>query len=207
VAFDSPFGADTADETRTAIMRATYAALTKHGYENLTIQRIGEEFPKSKSLIYRHYDGKDAVLVELLEFLLDHLKSQMAQPPTTGAHAGLRTVLDFVLATDLDAERSELTNVMVELRGQAPHNEVFRTYFTENDRRFRRDLAGIVERGIEEGAYRPVDPEEVAEFVLTAMSGATVRRATTDDAADIAAIRRELDAYLRGRVLAEGVEP
>ncbi|WP_338742163.1 TetR/AcrR family transcriptional regulator [Haloplanus salilacus] len=207
MAFDSPFGDDTADETRTVIMRATYEALTKHGYENLTIQRIGEEFPKSKSLIYQHYDGKDAVLVELLEFLLDHLESQMAQPPTTDAHASLRTVLDFVLATDLDAERSELTNVMVELRGQAPHNEVFRTYFTENDRGFRRDLAGIVERGIEEGAYRPVDPEAVAEFVLTVMSGGTVRRATTDDAADIAAVRRELDAYLRGRVLADGVEP
>jgi AcrR family transcriptional regulator len=207
VAFDSPFGAEAADETRTAIMRATYEALTKHGYENLTIQRIGEEFPKSRSLIYQHYDGKDAVLVELLEFLLDHLKSQMAQPPTTDAHASLRTVLDFVFASDLDAERSELTNVMVELRGQAPHNEVFRTYFTANDRQFRRDLAAIIERGIEEGSYKPVDPDAVAEFVLTVMSGGTVRRATTDDAADIAAVRQELDAYLSGRVLADGVEP
>jgi AcrR family transcriptional regulator len=206
VAFDSPFGGDTADETRVAIMRATYEALTKHGYENLTIQRIGEEFPKSKSLIYQHYDGKDAVLVELLEFLLDHLKSQMAQPDAADAHASLRTVLDFVLATDPDAERRELTNVMVELRGQAPHNEVFRTYFTANDRQFRRDLAGIVERGIEEGTYRPVDPEAVAEFVLTVMSGGTVRRATAGDAVDVGAVRRELDAYLRERVLVDGSE-
>jgi hypothetical protein len=131
----------------------------------------------------------------------------MAQPPTTDAHASLRTVLDFVFASDLDAERSELTNVMVELRGQAPHNEVFRTYFTANDRQFRRDLAAIIERGIEEGSYKPVDPDAVAEFVLTVMSGGTVRRATTDDAADIAAVRQELDAYLSGRVLADGVEP
>lgn len=206
MAFDSPFETDDADGTRTGIMRATYEALTEHGYENLTIQRIGEEFPKSKSLIYRHYDGKDAVLVELLEFLLDHLKSQIAQPSAADAHAGLLGVLDFVFATDRDAERVELTDVMVELRGQAPHNEVFRTYFTANDRQFRRDLAALVERGIEEGTYRPVDPEAVAEFLLTVMSGGTVRRATTDDAADVAAVRRELDAYLRGRVLADGAE-
>jgi AcrR family transcriptional regulator len=207
VAFDNPFGTDVADETRTAIMRATYEALITHGYENLTIQRIGEEFPKSKSLIYQHYDGKDAVLVELLEFLLDHFEAEMPQPTTSDPHDRLRTVLDFVLASDPAVERTELTEVMVELRGQAPHNEVFRSYFSANDRTFRRELARIVDRGIEEGVYRPVDPESVAEFLLTVMSGGTMRRATTDDAADVAAVRAELDAYLRERVLAGDREP
>jgi len=199
VAFDPPF--DSPADTRTSIMRATYDALIEHGYENLTIQRIGDEFPKSKSLIYRHYDGKDDVLVALLEFLLDHLKSQMPQPTTTDAHDCLRNLLDFVLAPDADAERAELTNVMVELRGQSPHNRVFREYFSTNDRTFQRGLVDIVERGIEQGAYRPVDPEPVAEFVLTTMSGATIRQATTEDVTDIAAVRRELDAYVEARLL------
>ncbi|GAB6863252.1 TetR/AcrR family transcriptional regulator [Haloplanus litoreus] len=201
MAFDTPFGSPS--ETRTAIMRATYEALIEHGYENLTIQRIGDEFPKSKSLIYRHYDGKDEVLVALLEFLLDHFESQMPQPTTENADDCLRNVLDFVLASDLDAERAELTKVMVELRGQSPHNRVFREYFSDNDRTFRRGFAEIVERGVEEGVYRPVDPEVVAEFVLTVVSGSTVRRATTDDTVDVIAVRRELDAYLDARVLRE----
>jgi AcrR family transcriptional regulator len=201
VAFDTPFGSSS--ETRTAIMRATYEALIEHGYENLTIQRIGDEFPKSKSLIYQHYDGKDEVLVALLEFLLEHFESQMSQPATGDADDCLRTVLDFVLASDPDAARTELTKVMVELRGQSPHNRVFREYFTENDHTFRREFAAIVERGVDEGVYRPVDAEAVAEFVLTVVTGATVRRATTDDALDVAAVRRELDAYLDARVLRE----
>jgi len=199
VAFDTPFGSPS--DTRTAIMRATYEALIEHGYENLTIQRIGEEFPKSKSLIYQHYDGKDEVLVALLEFLLDHFESQMPQPTTENADDCLRNVLDFVLAPDLDAERAELTKVMVELRGQSPHNRVFREYFSDNDCTFRRSFADIVERGVEEDVYRPVDAEAVAEFVLTIISGTTVRRATTDGAVDITAVRRELDAYLDTRVL------
>jgi AcrR family transcriptional regulator len=200
VPFDDPFGSDTG-ETRTAIMEATYEALIEHGYENLTIQRIGDEFPKSKSLIYQHYDGKDEVLVELLEFLLDHFEAQMPRPSTRNAHDCLLNVLEFVLAPDRDTDRAELTKVMVELRGQAPHNETFRAYFTANDRRFRRELADIVERGIEEGVYRPVDAEAVAEFLLTVMSGETVRRATADDAVDAAAVREELDAYVRSRLL------
>nr|WP_283102351.1 TetR family transcriptional regulator C-terminal domain-containing protein [Haloplanus sp. XH21] len=184
-------------------MRATYAALIEHGYENLTIQRIDEQFPKSKSLIYQHYDGKDEVLVELLEYLLDHFAAQMPQPATENAHDCLRNVLDFTLAPDPEPERAELTNVMVELRGQSPHNETFRTYFTANDRRFREQFTDIIQRGIEEGVYRPVDPEPVAEFILTAITGATSRRATTDDGADTAAVRAELDAYLRARLLRE----
>ncbi|WP_222844830.1 TetR/AcrR family transcriptional regulator [Haloplanus rubicundus] len=200
MAFDDPFGSDTG-ETRTAIMRATYEALIEHGYENLTIQRIGDEFPKSKSLIYQHYDGKDEVLVELLEFLLDHFEAQMPKPAGGNAHDCLRTMLDYVLAPEPDTERVELTKVMVELRGQAPHNETFEAYFTANDGRFRRSLADIVERGIEEGVYRPVDADAVAEFLLTTISGGTVRRATAADAVDIVAVRDEVDAYLDARLL------
>jgi len=200
VAFDDPFGTDT-DETRTAIMRATYTALTEYGYENLTIQRIGDEFPKSKSLIYQHYDGKDEVLVELLEFVLDHFESQTPEPASDDADDCLRAILEYVLVPDPSAERAALTNVLVELRGQAPHNETFRAYFSENDRQFRRDLAAIVERGIEEGVYRPVDAEAVAAFLLTVMSGESMRRATTDETVDSDAVRAELDAYVRARLL------
>jgi AcrR family transcriptional regulator len=201
VAFDDPFGADTG-ETRTEIMRATYAALSEHGYENLTIQRIGDEFPKSKSLIYQHYDGKDEVLVELLEFLLAHFESQMPEP-AADADDCLRSLLSFVLEPDPDEARASLTNVMVELRGQAPHNETFRSYFSANDRRFRRDLVTLLERGIEEGVYRSVDADNVASFLLTVMSGETVRRATTDDTVDSDAVCEELDAYIRARLVGE----
>jgi AcrR family transcriptional regulator len=202
VAFDDPFGSSP-DETRTAIMQATYEALIEHGYENLTMQRIGDEFPKSKSLIYQHYDGKDEVLVELLEFLLDHFEAQMPHSAAQDAHDCLQTVLDYVLTAHPDADRAELTKVMVELRGQAPHNETFEQYFTANDRRVRQDLVEIVERGIEEGVYRPVDAEAVAEFLLTAISGGTVRWATAGNAVDVAAVRDEIDVYLRCRLLRE----
>jgi AcrR family transcriptional regulator len=205
VAFDDPFGSDT-DDTRTAIMRATYEALIEHGYENLTIQRIGDEFPKSKSLIYQHYGGKDEVLVALLEFLLDHFETQVPEPTGGDAHDYLWTVIEYVLAPDPDADRAELTKVMVELRGQAPHNETFEECFAANDRRFRRNLADIVERGIAEGVYRPADADAVAEFLLTVMNGGTLRRATAADAVDVVAVRDEVEAYLRCRLLREKVK-
>ncbi|SDZ84072.1 transcriptional regulator, TetR family [Haloplanus vescus] len=198
--FDAPFGTDT-DETRTAILRATYAALIEHGYEDLTVQRIGDEFPKSKSLIYQHYDGKDEVLVALLEYLLDHFESQIPEPATDDADDCLQTLLSFVLAPDPSEARASLTKVMAELRGQAPHNETFRSYFSANDRRFRRDLATLIERGVDEGVYRPVDAESVASFLLTVLAGETMRRATTDGTVDSEAVCAELNTYVETRLL------
>ena len=42
---------DGAVGTRAAIMEATFEALSKHGYADLTIQTIADEFEKSKSLL------------------------------------------------------------------------------------------------------------------------------------------------------------
>ena len=64
--------------TREEIMRATYLALCEHGYASLTIQRISDEFPKSKSLIYHHYDGKDDLLIDFLEFVLERFEKTVS---------------------------------------------------------------------------------------------------------------------------------
>jgi AcrR family transcriptional regulator len=65
------------DDTRTEMLQATYAALQKHGYTDLTIDDIDEEFPKSKSLIYQYYSGKDELLLDFLTFMLEHFESEV----------------------------------------------------------------------------------------------------------------------------------
>jgi len=77
-------------------MSATYRALREHGYADLTIQQIADEFEKSKSLIYYHYDTR----TELLVAFIDHL-----------------------LTPDLDDETVAFWRAMLELRAQAAHDE------------------------------------------------------------------------------------
>ena len=45
-------------DSKKEIMEATYEALCKHGYAELSIEKIADEFDKGKSLIYYHYDDK-----------------------------------------------------------------------------------------------------------------------------------------------------
>ena len=73
---DDPFAEPS--NTRQAILGAAFRALCEHGYANVTIQRIGDEFDKSPSLVYHHYDGKDDLLIDLLGFLLDEFEASIA---------------------------------------------------------------------------------------------------------------------------------
>ncbi|WP_144427216.1 TetR/AcrR family transcriptional regulator [Halolamina pelagica] len=85
------------ETTRESIMRATYLALCEHGYAGLTIQRIGECFEKSKSLLYHHYDDKDELLLAFLQFMLEEHESSVPETDDDGPRERLGAVVDAML--------------------------------------------------------------------------------------------------------------
>ena len=182
--------------TREEILRATYLALCEHGYADLTVQRIGDRFDKSVSLLYQHYDGKDGMLLAFLSEMLAEFERSVAAAPDEGdPRAHLDAILDRALASDPPAEARRFEAAMVELRAQGATDERYREQFTRHDRFFRDHLAAIVRAGVDEGAFRDVDPDRVAAFVFTVMEGARGRRATAS-VSDVAVVRAGLDAYL-----------
>lgn len=189
-------------DTREAIMQATYRALCTHGHAGLTIQRIGDEFPKSKSLLYHHYDSKDALLVEFLSFMLQRFEATIPDQEHENAREQLDVIVDHAVPEEPDPERAQFRAAMVELRAQAATNEAYRTHFTRNDRFFRERFAAVVRRGIEEGVFREVDPSRVAAMVLATIHGAMQEEATTDEAENTH-VRAELRTYVQSRLLAE----
>lgn len=205
--FDADEGGD---ETRVAIMRATYRALCSHGYADLTIQRIGDEFDRSKSLLYHHYDGKEDLLVDFLAFMLGRLQDDVVDEPgfydesieRDAAHS-LSVVLDHALGLDeagFGDGGEPFLRAMAELRAQAAHDDAYREQFTRSDAYFEGRLAEIVQQGVDAGVFRDVDVDRVAGFLLTTIVGSRTRHATADDVG-LGATRDELDAYVRERLL------
>lgn len=190
-------------DTRAAIMAATYRALCEHGYANLTIQTIGDEFSKSKSLLYHHYDGKDDLLLDFLEFMLERFETDVFGEADADADDRLESLLDHVLCDRLEEERAAFTQAMIELRAQAAHDPAYRDHFTRSDQLFHDDLADVIRGGIEDGVFRDVDADRVAALLLTVMDGARLRRATAENDAAIRATRRELDAYVEAVLLVD----
>ncbi|WP_257300418.1 TetR/AcrR family transcriptional regulator [Haloarchaeobius sp. FL176] len=185
------------------IMEATYRALLEHGYADLSISRIADELDKSKAAIYYHYDTKDDLLAAFLEFAVDRFEETIDTETGDEPSEDLAHVTEKLLPLQPDAEQRQLREVLVGLRSQAVTNEVFREQFTQIDERLATTIRGIVERGIDDGTFRDVDPSRVAEHILATVNGAMYGRATTDRESATAAARVSLASYidseLRGR--------
>lgn len=189
------------DDTHTQIMRATYDALRKHGYSELTIQRIGDEFPKSKSLIYQHYDGKDELLVAFLEFLIEQFEAGIPTDDFADAREHLRAIIDHALPESIASEHVDFTGAIAALRGQAPHDDAYREQFTRANEFYREHTADVVREGIEQGVFRNVDPDRTAAFIVATIHGARNQRVTTGDHEPILAARHELEEYVNTRLV------
>ena len=155
-------------DTREAILGAAFRALRKHGYANVTVQRIGDEFDKSPSLVYHHYDGKDDLLIDLMGYLLDEFEASIADGgaprPPSGADPdpdrdrSARAHLDTYLTAAVDpasldgayAPDAQFVTVMTELRSQAANDEAYREHFDRSDRVFGEYLTRLVREAAEE---------------------------------------------------------
>ena len=193
--FDEP------TDTREELMGATYRALCEHGYAELTIQRISDQFPKSKSLLYHHYDSKDELLVEFLSFVLDHLESTTPQDDDDPIET-LQGLLDYLLPTEPSTEQQQFRRAIIELRAQAASDPEYRAQFTRSTEYFQDRFASIIDRGCEEGVFRAVDADRLATLIVATIDGAMLREATTSHAQPaMDRLRAELTDCIERRLL------
>ncbi|ACV10686.1 transcriptional regulator, TetR family [Halorhabdus utahensis DSM 12940] len=189
-------------ETRIEILKATYSALCEHGYADLTIERIGQHFPKSTSLVYHHYEGKDELLLDFLSYLLEDAEENLGTDAAANAHERLQIIFDQVFTQEKSSEEIAFQQAMAWMRAQATTDEEYRHHFTQHDRFFRDQLADIIRDGIEEGEFKEVDPEQMGIALHTILSGTMAQQVTSD--VDLSTLRAEAEAYVEARLLAEG---
>ncbi|GGM68864.1 AcrR family transcriptional regulator [Halarchaeum rubridurum] len=189
-------------ETQTAIMEATYRALCEHGYADLTMQAIADEFSKSKSLIHYHYDTKEELLVAFLDYLLDGFLAKVEETNDgDDPRERLDTLVDILLSGPEESEDFQIA--MLELRSQAPYVEAYREAFAANDQHLVGLLADTVAAGVESGVFRDVDPERVAETILVMIDGARSRSVLFGSGDTVAHTRRAIDGYVRSHLVAD----
>ena len=203
-----PFVGEPSD-TRDRIMQATFETVRQYGFAGLSIQRIADRADLSKSSFYHFFDDKNDLLLAFLDAMLEQFGAPLSAIDTEDEpETALWAYVDFAL---YGLERGSFPPVgdevdiqsgrpYVELRSQGTYDEAYRERFTDIDASMRAQLTAIIERGIEQGTFREVDPDRTAEFLLTVMLGGLFRRATADDV-DVDAIHDELESVVRARLL------
>ena len=191
----SSSGAEQPTDTREEIMVATYRALCKHGYANLTMQAIADEFEKTKAVLHYHYDTKDQLLAAFLEHLLDRFTGRL-DVDDDDPDARLDALIDELLLGlgDGSEENREFHTALLELRAQAPHNAAFREQLTANHDLLRELLTTVIDEGIEQDVFHEVDAERMAVLILATMLGGRVHHITLDREEAALDVRDALEA-------------
>jgi AcrR family transcriptional regulator len=190
----------TQTETQQAIMEATYQALGKHGYPATSIAKIADEFPKSKSLLYYHYEDKQDLLGDFVGYLLNKLEDRLAELQMDGPSGHLQAILDLLLPRDIDTDGLRFRRALLEIRSQAPYHEEYHEHFERSDSIIIGELTATIESGIDTGVFRPTNARETAEFLYSMVYGILARGVALEDKETIRRGRDSVDEYIKSNI-------
>nr|WP_235019723.1 TetR/AcrR family transcriptional regulator [Natrialba sp. INN-245] len=193
-------------DVRAEIMTATYEALCEHGYTELTAQDIADKTDKSKSLLFYHYDSKEDLVVDFLDYLLEMVDERITEFQSADPVERLALFVDWYLYGADDGDLQSFHTAMLELRTQAPHNDRYREQLRRSDERLRVALERILEDGIATEAFVDHDPERTAALLIAAIDGARIRQLTLEREAYLDEVRAALVARIFDELLAESAD-
>ncbi|KOX94805.1 TetR/AcrR family transcriptional regulator [Haloarcula rubripromontorii] len=188
------------DGTREEILESTFYALRQHGYADLTISKIGDEFGKSQSLIYHHYDNKDELLVDLLDYMLEQVENQVPLP-NQSPEEYIEIIVDEIFGTSSNSD-VEFSQAVIELRAQAAHDDDYNRLFRRSDDFIRKQIARVIRAGVDAGAFDVEDPSQTAALFHTVLVGIQAERITSDEET-IDDVRAEFQRYIENCLLPE----
>ena len=166
-------------------MDATYKALCRHGYADLTIEKIAGESDKGKSNIYYHFDDKKALILEFLDFMRNNLEEEFESLDSGRPEETLDELLDMMLGVK-DEEMWEFHRALMEIQGRAQYNEEFEEKFRKLDK--------LVLKKFEE-IMKSLDverPRKQAELTVSTVQGALTRKLTVENIEGLRKIKREI---------------
>ncbi len=161
-------------DSKQEIMDATYEALCRHGYADLSIQKIADEFDKGKSLIYYHYENKQDLMLTFLDFVYEDIEASYASTEEEDPEERMEDFLDYTLGLK-DESQWEFLKAYLELRAHAAHKEAFAEKFREIDEMALENTAEILE------GMGSSQPEEHSELLLSMIEGAASKKVSVGD--------------------------
>lgn len=184
-------------------MEATFRALSKHGYADLRMRDIGEEFEMTRPVIHYHYNSKHELISSFLEYVIAQYKDDDTVEECDDLWERLGTRIDqCMFGPDIDGfDHWERMKVYHELFSQAQHNETHRELFNEHYEGMVVGLADVIEAGIEDGTFAEVDPMEFSQLLTDVIHSARARRISLgqEDAPERA--RAAIDRFVLPRLV------
>ena len=182
---------------RERILAAAVTQIAREGIDGVRIARIAMEAGVSTALVHYHFDTREALLAEALEYsyaLAGDVRLEGDALENTSGAARLQAMIDQCLP-GTPALREDWV-LWVELWLRAVRHPELRPVAEELYARMRAWFADEIEDGIRRGEFGRCDPVEVADRTLALLDGLGVRALIGDGAMPLERARRTVAAAL-----------
>jgi AcrR family transcriptional regulator len=181
---------------RERILAAAVRRIASEGIDEVRIARIAMDAGVSTALVHYHFETREALLGEALEYSFEHAGDLRIgeEAPLGASHAErLSRMVDQCLPLDESLERDWV--LWVELWLRAVRHPELRPIAEELYGRMRDWFADAIRSGIEAGEFTRCDADEVSDRALALIDGFGIR-ALLDDSA-IPSAEMHLDVVSR----------
>lgn len=153
---------DVSEERKTQILEAATKVFTKHGFTGARMDDIVEESGLSKGALYWYFDSKDAIIISILDQIFDSETSQLRELLETEDSATNKIEL-FVETSIKDLEQMKpLMPIFFDFWSLSVRNQNIKQAIKGYYQNFLDLLRPIIQEGIENGEFYPMDATEAA---------------------------------------------
>jgi len=158
-------------ERRRQILAAALAVFAEKGFNAANVSDVAARAGVSQGTIYWYFDSKDELLTQALRSFFDDFGQG-----TVGAVAQCPTAADKLRAlgramVDFAAEAAGLFALFLEYWASSPRREEAGQLWTGVLVEYKDLVVGIIEEGVGNGEFKPVDAESLVWAMMAAYDG------------------------------------
>ena len=185
------------DRQRKLIMDASAQLFSKKGYAATTTKDIAEAADVGESTLYSYFPGKRDILNAILNSqieLFDHFFKNIKDITSREEMVELQDRIIEQVLLNKDYSRALLAEVWVD-------EEVMNRYFIQRWIKLSTVLADFLNRELEAGLMRVIDPTTAARFIIATSVGVLLPYMRSNEPPPTPEVRREISALIISLVL------
>jgi AcrR family transcriptional regulator len=159
---------------RALVLETVATVLADRGYENTRFTDVSTASGVAISTLQNYFGSREDMVIEALELFTDREVRALESVAATERDPWER----LIAMIDRSLDNSHRTQQMlVEFWRSAMRDDELREYSTEVWGRYRAPFLAAVNEGCEQGAFTlTLSPDDIADFVLSALAGAIISR-------------------------------
>ncbi|HEY3310730.1 MAG TPA: TetR/AcrR family transcriptional regulator [Anaerolineales bacterium] len=185
------------EETRHHLLEAALRRFANYGYNAASVDDICRDAGVSKGAFYHHFSGKQAIFLALLESWLATVDAGLEaarQPSVPATLLGMAENLPVIL-TAADGRLP----MFLEFWMQASRDETIWQATIAPYQRYQEYFKSLVDQGIKEGSFKPVDSSSAAQMIVSLAVGTLLQALLAPDTGDwTLTIRENILVLLKG---------